>query len=83
MRATGTANGPTRRTAWHAIDWRKAQRIVRNLRQRIFRATQADAPASFVACLSRVWGQLARTVLRGGRGREALPLPDTDARYGF
>src|SRR5215468_6306662 len=40
MRATGTANGPTRRTAWDAIDWRKAQRIVRNLRQRIFRATQ-------------------------------------------
>jgi len=41
MRAPGTANGPTRRTAWDAIDWRKAQRIVRNLRQRIFRATQA------------------------------------------
>ena len=41
MRAPGTANGPTRRTDWHAIDWRKAQRIVRNLRQRIFRATQA------------------------------------------
>ena len=40
MRAPGTANGPTRRTAWDAIDWRKAQRIVRNLRQRIFRATQ-------------------------------------------
>ena len=41
MRASGTANGPTRRAAWDAIDWRKAQRIVRNLRQRIFRATQA------------------------------------------
>ena len=40
MRAPGTANGPTRRTTWDAIDWRKAQRIVRNLRQRIFRATQ-------------------------------------------
>src|SRR5215468_45048 len=42
MRATGTANGPTRRTDWDAIDWRKAQRIVRNLRQRIFRTTQAN-----------------------------------------
>src|SRR5690349_1613435 len=41
MRVLDTANGPTRRTAWQAIDWRKAQRIVRNLRQRIFRATQA------------------------------------------
>ena len=38
----------------------------------------SDASASFVACLSRVRGQLARTVLRGGRGREALPLPDTE-----
>jgi hypothetical protein len=35
------------------------------------------ASASFVTCLSRVRGQLARTVLRGGKGREALPLPDS------
>jgi RNA-directed DNA polymerase len=42
MRASGSANGPTRRTDWNAIDWRNAQRIVRNLRQRIFRATQAS-----------------------------------------
>jgi RNA-directed DNA polymerase len=40
----GPANGPTRRpgTDWHAINWRQANRIVRNLRQRIFRATQAN-----------------------------------------
>jgi len=43
----------------------------------------SDASASFVACLSRVRGQLARTVLRGGRGREALPLPDTGARKAY
>ena len=43
MRAAGSANGPTRRTDWDTINWRKAQRIVRNLRQRIFRATQASA----------------------------------------
>jgi RNA-directed DNA polymerase len=41
MQSHGLANGPERRTDWNAIDWRKAQRIVRNLRQRIFRATQA------------------------------------------
>jgi RNA-directed DNA polymerase len=41
MRSSGPANGPERRTDWDAIDWRKAQRVVRNLRQRIFRATQA------------------------------------------
>jgi RNA-directed DNA polymerase len=42
MRAPGSANGPRRRTDWTAVNWRKAQRIVRNLRQRIFRATQAS-----------------------------------------
>jgi RNA-directed DNA polymerase len=41
MRPPGNANGPERPTAWDAIGWRKAQRRVRNLRQRIFRATQA------------------------------------------
>jgi len=42
MQSSGDANGPERRTAWDAIDWRKADRIVRNLRHRIFRATQAN-----------------------------------------
>jgi RNA-directed DNA polymerase len=41
MRSDGPANGPETRTDWDAIDWRKAQRVVRNLRQRIFRATRA------------------------------------------
>ena len=75
-RAPGSANGPRRPTDWNAVNGRAAQRIVRNLRQRIFRATQGSALAAFVACLSRVRGRLARTVLRGGKGREALPLPD-------
>ena len=35
------ANGPLGPTDWNAIDWRHANRIVRNLRQRIFRAAQA------------------------------------------
>ena len=44
MQHPGAANGPEGRagTAWDAIDWRKADRIVRNLRGRIFRATQAN-----------------------------------------
>jgi RNA-directed DNA polymerase len=41
MQSPGLANGPERRTDWDATNWRKAQRVVRNLRQRIFRATQA------------------------------------------
>ncbi len=43
MRTIGSANGPARPTDWTAIDWRQAQRVVRNLRRRIFRAAQAGA----------------------------------------
>ena len=42
MPSSGEANGPEGRTDWDAIDWRKADRLVRNLRHRIFRATQAN-----------------------------------------
>src|SRR5438874_8597442 len=41
MQSPGLANGPERRTDWDTVDWRKAQRLVRGLRQRIFRAAQA------------------------------------------
>src|SRR6266851_593752 len=40
MRETLFANGTEKQTDWNAINWRKANRTVRNLRQRIFRATQ-------------------------------------------
>src|SRR4051812_13364187 len=33
--------GTERHTDWNAVNWRRANRNVRNLRQRIFRATQA------------------------------------------
>jgi hypothetical protein len=42
MQSSGDANGPKRRTDWDAVDWRKANRIVTNLRQRIFRATRTN-----------------------------------------
>lgn len=35
-----SANGTKRPTDWQSVNWRKAGRQVRNLRQRIFRATQ-------------------------------------------
>src|SRR5438270_7873948 len=41
MRSPGLANGPERRTDWDTVNWRSAHRNVRNLRQRIFRATRA------------------------------------------
>ncbi len=40
MQAARLANGTATQTDWNAINWRKANRTVRNLRQRIFRATQ-------------------------------------------
>jgi RNA-directed DNA polymerase len=44
MSSASATNGAEGRcgTAWDAIDWRKADRIVRNLRYRIFRATRAN-----------------------------------------
>jgi RNA-directed DNA polymerase len=42
MRCVSTANGPKGPIDWDAIDWHKADRIVRNLRHRIFRASQAN-----------------------------------------
>jgi RNA-directed DNA polymerase len=41
MHAALVANGPARPTDWNTVNWRQAYRRVRNLRQRIFRATQA------------------------------------------
>lgn len=38
MREAFSANGTEKQTNWNAVNWRKANRFVRNLRQRIFRA---------------------------------------------
>ena len=49
MQGTTLANGTEKHpdTNWNATDWRQEERRVRNLRQRIFRATQAgDGNAS-------------------------------------
>src|SRR5260370_4222664 len=40
MRAVRLVNGTEKKTDWNVINWRKANRTVRNLRHRIFRATQ-------------------------------------------
>jgi RNA-directed DNA polymerase len=40
MREPSSANGTEKPTDWNAVNWRKTNRTVRNLRQRIFRATQ-------------------------------------------
>src|SRR5258708_23200608 len=40
MQAENLANVAERRTDWTTIDWKRANRQVRNLRQHIFRASQ-------------------------------------------
>src|SRR6266851_4827465 len=40
MQGHSLANGTEKQTDWNTIDWRKANRTVRNLRHRIFRAAQ-------------------------------------------
>jgi RNA-directed DNA polymerase len=40
MQRTSTVNGPLRQADWHGVNWRQANKHVRNLRQRIFRASQ-------------------------------------------
>jgi len=41
MQMTTSVTGTERHTDWNAVNWRQANTRVRNLRQRIFRATQA------------------------------------------
>src|SRR5215468_2765035 len=40
MRESISANGTKKQTDWNTIKWKSANRVVRNLRHRIFRATQ-------------------------------------------
>jgi len=42
MQSQRDANGPKGQTVWDFVNWRKAGRIVANLRQRIFRAARAN-----------------------------------------
>src|SRR5947209_12848713 len=42
MLCASLANGPAGRTVWDRVDWREANRIATNLRQRIFRAARAN-----------------------------------------
>jgi RNA-directed DNA polymerase len=39
MQSNRTVNGAERYSDWNAVNWRRANQSVRNLRQRIFRAT--------------------------------------------
>jgi hypothetical protein len=70
------ANGPEDLTDWNAIAWRDQEAQAQRLRQRIFKATQANCLPAHAGCLSRVPRRVACTVLRGPRRRNAPRLPD-------
>ena len=67
---------------WDQVDWDRCQRHARRLPVRIVKATRVkpwgtgSAHAGLCNGLSRVRGKLSRTVLRGGGGGNATPLPD-------
>src|SRR5437588_10667846 len=42
MQSSSDATGPAGRADWDRTDWRKANRVVTNLRQRIFKAARAN-----------------------------------------
>jgi len=73
MQRSGAVNGPKGQTGTdcNAIDWRKADRIVSNLRHRIFRS----------GLLEPCEVQISSTVLRGGSLGNEAPLPGSRTAY--
>jgi RNA-directed DNA polymerase len=53
MQNENSVNGSEKQLDWHAVNWRRAHRIVRNLRQRIFRAAK-DGDLQKVASLQKL-----------------------------
>jgi RNA-directed DNA polymerase len=63
MHVVRDANGPTGGTDWTTVNWRQAQRAVRNLRQRIFRASQHGDLRTVHALQKRMLRSYANTLL--------------------
>jgi RNA-directed DNA polymerase len=77
----GRSNGPTGPTDWNAIDWRKANRLVRNLRQRIFRARRENdlkKVRSLQKLLLRSWSNLVLSVRRATQQNRGKNTPGVD-----
>ncbi|MDJ0510768.1 MAG: reverse transcriptase N-terminal domain-containing protein [Crocosphaera sp.] len=56
-----TVNGTKGQTDWNCVNWRKANRVVRNLRQRIFRA-KTEGNLKKVRSLQKLIRTYARTL---------------------
>ena len=81
MSDTRRSNGPTEPTDWDAIDWRKAHRLVRNLRQRIFRATRENdlkKVRSLQKLLLRSRSNLVLSVRRATQQNQGKNTPGVD-----
>jgi hypothetical protein len=61
---------------WHAIDWKRSYRIVKNLRQRIFGLREMPL-LEYVNCLSRVRGDPHARFCREGVIAISPPYPTT------
>ena len=61
MHETSRANGPKERCKWAQVDWNHARRVVKNLRQRIFRAT-SEGDLKKVRSLRRVTAHSIREI---------------------
>ena len=83
MQHSGAANGPKgpTGTTGHAIDWRQADRIVGNLRGRIFRATQANDLRTVRALqklMLRCYSNMRRSVRRVTQVNAGKNTPGVD-----
>src|SRR5438046_691640 len=63
MHVMSDANGPEGGTDWQSVNWRKAARAVRNLRQRIFRASQHGDRRTVHALQKLMWRSYSNTLL--------------------
>src|SRR4051794_22098926 len=81
MSDTRRSNGPPGPTDWNAIDWRKANRLVRNLRQRIFRATRENdlkKVRSLQKLMLRSWSNTVLSVRRATQQNRGKETPGVD-----
>ncbi|QDU19751.1 reverse transcriptase N-terminal domain-containing protein [Urbifossiella limnaea] len=77
----GRSNGPTGPTDWNAIDWRRANRVVRNLRQRIFRAARENdlkKVRSLQKLMLRSWSNVVLGVRRATQQNRGRNTPGVD-----
>jgi len=70
MPDTTQANGTKRPIEWNNVNWRAVNRQVRNLRQRIFRATQAGEYNKVRSLQKLMLRSTANTLLSGRRGTQ-------------